>query len=303
MGLNTKASAALLFLILYAILFALLLLGFLTRRIKSCSRYGVILFYVTIRLASQSTELALGVVGYEDPSFLVACFVLGAEGYYILILGTYSFLISWQIHNSASDSWLEPRFASGSPWYKQLFSSIITASSIRRPKSVVNFLSNIAHAMIFTGGTMVTRINNTDQRNLASSKALRTTGQAIFLTINIFLILCIVNTIQQSRREHPGKQIHPTLLLLLATCTLLFVRGLYGVMSGVLPGFNYYDPNNYGETGLTSSFIISEYIMGTTMEWASCILLMLTYFTSPNDSRTADSNVYSEGKEDRSVEA
>jgi hypothetical protein len=158
------------------------------------------------------------------------------------------------------------------------------------------------------GGTLVKGDNNTAQqlsRNLPSAKALRTTGQAALLMVSIFFVLCIVNTIQQSRREYPYKRIHPALLLLSATCPLLFVRGLYGVMSGVLPGFNYYDPDNYGEAGLTKSFVISEYIMGTTMEWCSCTLLMLTYFTSLNDSGTADLEMYSEGKDqsERALEA
>ena len=127
--------------------------------------------------------------------------------------------------------------------------------------------------------------------NIVTAKAMRTAGQATFLTINIFLIYCIIDTIRQSRRENPGKDTHPTLLLLLATWPLLFVRGLYGVMSGVLPAFNYFNPNNYGETGLLDSFVISEYIMGTTMEWTSCALLMATYFTSRNDPKKADLEV------------
>jgi len=83
MGLHTKASAALVFLILYAILFALLLLGSLTRRLKLCSRYGLILFHVTVRLASQATGLAFGIVGYANASLLVACFILGGESSYL----------------------------------------------------------------------------------------------------------------------------------------------------------------------------------------------------------------------------
>jgi hypothetical protein len=146
-------------------------------------------------------------------------------------------------------------------------------------------------------------VDRNQNRNLPSDKALRTAGQAGLLTVNILFAYCIVNTTRQSRRENPGKRTHPTLLLLLATCPLLLVRGLYGVMSGVVPGFNYYDPNNYGETGLTKPLVVSEYIMGTSMEWVSCTLLMLTYFTSPNDSGTADSEVYSEGKKDRSDRA
>ena len=79
MGFNTKASAPLVFLILYAILFALLLLGSLTGRLKLCSRYGAVLFYVTVRLASQAAELAFEVVEYGDTSFIVAYFVLGGD--------------------------------------------------------------------------------------------------------------------------------------------------------------------------------------------------------------------------------
>jgi len=128
--------------------------------------------------------------------------------------------------------------------------------------------------------------------NLKTAKAMRAAGQSIFLSINIFLLYCIVDTIRQSRREKPEKGTHPTLLLLLATWPLLFVRGLYGVMSGVLPAFNYFNPNNYGETGLITSFVISEYIMGTTMEWTSCTLLMTTYLTSQNDPKKAELEMY-----------
>jgi hypothetical protein len=70
-------------------------------------------------------------------------------------------------------------------------------------------------------------------------------------------------------------------------------------MSGVLPVFNYFDPDNYEETRLTSSFVISEYIMGITMEWCTCTLLMLTYFTPLNDRKMAGLEVFSEGKKDR----
>jgi hypothetical protein len=142
-----------------------------------------------------------------------------------------------------------------------------------------------------SGGSLLAGGHNSVQdfnSNMVDAKAMRTTGQAIFLTINALLLYCIVDTIRQSRRENPGQGTHPTLLLLLATWPLLFVRGLYGVMSGVLPAFNYFNPNNYGDTGLLNSFVISEYIMGTTMEWTSCALLMATYLTSRNDPKKAD---------------
>lgn len=85
MGLNTEASAALVYLILYTILFVLLLFLYLTGRIRIRSRYSLILFHVTIRLASQATGLAFGIVGYANTSLLVAYFILGGNYTSILI--------------------------------------------------------------------------------------------------------------------------------------------------------------------------------------------------------------------------
>lgn len=132
---------------------------------------------------------------------------------------------------------------------------------------------------------------NVDQfhKNLPTAKIMRTVGQAVFLAINAFLLYCITDAIKSNRRNsYNGKAVHPTLYLLLAAWPLLFVRGIYGVLSGVLPAFNYFNPDNYGADGLTDSFVISEYIMGTTMEWTSCTVLLLTYFTSRRDPKKGD---------------
>jgi cytochrome b561 len=76
MGLSTETSAALVFLILYTILFVILLIGYLTGRLKLQSCYGVIVFHVTIRLASQATGVAFGIVGYSATRLHVAYFIL-----------------------------------------------------------------------------------------------------------------------------------------------------------------------------------------------------------------------------------
>jgi len=76
MGLNTETSAALVFLILYAILFFPLLLGYVTGRLRLSSPYTIIIFHVMVRLASQATGLAFGLVGYSATKLLVAYFIL-----------------------------------------------------------------------------------------------------------------------------------------------------------------------------------------------------------------------------------
>ena len=50
-----------------------------------------------------------------------------------------------------------------------------------------------------------------------------------------------------------------------------------------MPTFNYFNPANYTADGLKDSFVISEYVMSTTMEWTSCVLLLMTYFVPKHD--------------------
>jgi len=208
----------------------------------------------------------------------------------------------WQNHNCTSDSWVNPRHVSGTPWHKKLISCFALVSN-RRPTSALSILLTVGFSIIVSGGTSVdpgTADGGTDQqpnRNIPAAKWQRVVGHALMLIVNIFLLYCVVETIRQSRRQNPGKRTRPILLLLLATCLLLLVRGVYGVMSGVLPAFNYFNPDNYGESGMSSSFVISEYIMGTATEWISCTLLMLTYFTSMNDPEVDDLELLADNKD------
>ena len=124
-----------------------------------------------------------------------------------------------------------------------------------------------------SGKTDVTEVEATEKR----AKIFCIVGQSIFLAINAFLLYCVLDSIRSYKREK-GK-FHPTLWILLACWPLLFVRGIYGILSAALPAFSYFNLDNYGKTG----FIVSEYIWSTTMEWLSCALLMLTFVTSLDD--------------------
>jgi hypothetical protein len=155
--------------------------------------------------------------------------------------------------------------------------------------SVIHNLLIGANSIIITGGSLLAGGASTARDfnpNETAAKAMRLTGQAIFLSINAFLLYCLCDAIKQCKRES-GK-VHPTLWILLVTWPLLFTRGIYGVLSAVLPAFNYFNPSNYNEEGLTDAFVVSEYILGTTMEWTSCALLMCTYITSRGDPKKED---------------
>ena len=156
--------------------------------------------------------------------------------------------------------------------------------------NVIHVLLVVANSIIISGGSQIAGGAQTVfefNTKLARAKIMRTTGQGIFLGMNAFLLFCIVDAIRQCRRERAG-WVHPTLWILLAIWPVLFIRGLYGVLSAVLPAFNYFSPTNYDANGLTDAFVISEYILGTSMEWVSCALLMFTYYTSRNDPKKVD---------------
>jgi hypothetical protein len=152
----------------------------------------------------------------------------------------------------------------------------------------MNFVHTLllgSNAIIIAGGCLLAGGLATPNFNsvLMRAKIMRATGQAVFLSITSFLLYCLLDTIRKCKREDKGSHIHPTLYLLLAAWPLLFVRGIYGILSAVLPAFNYFNPSNYGPDGLTVQFVATEYVLSTAMEWSACSLLMLTYFTSLND--------------------
>lgn len=39
-----------------------------------------------------------------------------------------------------------------------------------------------------------------------------------------------------------------------------------------------YNPNVYTDTGLSTKFLVAEYVLGTVMEFCACCLLLSTYF-------------------------
>lgn len=108
MGLHGEGIGGVIFLCLYLVNFAILMYGFITGRIKLASVYAFLLFHVILRLGAMAVSIVLGASEEINIGVLIAFYVLGAEGYFSLVLCTYRFLIHHhEFAMPISASWLE----------------------------------------------------------------------------------------------------------------------------------------------------------------------------------------------------
>jgi hypothetical protein len=187
------------------------------------------------------------------------------------------------MHNSR-DPCLERKCLTGVPLYQKLRNYFTLSNAMRHPISIAHHLVVIGNGLVIAGGDLIAggRTNVKDfTHNSGGSlaKGLRISGQIMFL-ISVFLLLYgMFRVIRECQSERNG-HIHPTLLILLATWPLLLIRCVYGILSATVPAFDYFDSGNYANGGLKTDFVVNENVLGTTMEWATSVLLMLTWFTS-----------------------
>ncbi|KAJ6541016.1 hypothetical protein DFH09DRAFT_1174942 [Mycena vulgaris] len=296
-----EAGAALVFLILYLAVFVWMLFAYLTHRIKWRSRWSLLFFHVTIRVASQACGIGFAILGFADPGLFLAFLILGAEGYFSLVLCTFRFVISWHQHNlPGGKSWLEPRK-----------DKTLTANKSRRilafillgPFALIIYRDNpmaafhtalvLANTAIIVGGSYLanadlSQLDSPDTKmRIKVSRITRTAGQSVFLACNALLLVVLLATARNDRRARKGK-LHPTVALLLIAWIPLIVRGVFGVLQSAVFSLSYYDPANYELSGFTPHFTVIEYVLGVVTEWLACVLLNATYFTSKNDPPKAD---------------
>ncbi|KAF7344011.1 hypothetical protein MVEN_01690500 [Mycena venus] len=286
---NGAAGAGLVFLILYFAVFLWLLFAYLTHRIKWRSRWSALFFHV------------MGFRNKSSVNWFIAYLVLGAEGYFTLVLCTFRFVISWHQHNIPSGvSWLEPRRGAGPKLDRRARTRRMLTFLFLGPFALLLYRDNImasfhlvlilANTAIVIGGSYLANANILDsnsadtQRRLRISRISRTTGQSVFLACNTALLVILLITVRNDRRVAVRKGgVHPTLMLLLLAWIPLIIRGVFGVIQSADFELSYYNVNNYTLDGFTSHYTLVEYLMGVTTEWLACVLLSCTYFTSKND--------------------
>ncbi|KAJ7696951.1 hypothetical protein B0H17DRAFT_1197691 [Mycena rosella] len=299
-----EAGAALVFLVLYLAVFVWMLFAYLTHRIKWHSRWSFLFFHVTIRVASQGCGIGFAILGFGNLGLFLAFLILGAEGYFSLVLCTFRFVISWHQHNlPGGKSWLEPRRGSDAALSQRAKTRRALTFLFLGPFAIIFYRDNpmaafhmvliLANTAIIVGGSYLANANlaqldSADTKmHLNISRISRTAGQSVFLACNALLLVILLVT---ARNDHRARKsgLHPTVVLLLIAWIPLIVRGVFGVLQSADFALSYYDPANYGPTGFTPHFTVIEYVLGVMTEWLACVLLNATYFTSKNDPPKAD---------------
>ncbi|KAF8172233.1 hypothetical protein K438DRAFT_1981685 [Mycena galopus ATCC 62051] len=302
---NPEAGAGLVYLILYLFVFTWLIFAYTTHRIKWRSRWSILFFHVVVRVASQACGIGFAILGFTNVNMFLAFLILGAEGYFTLVLCTFRFVISWHQHNLPGGvSWLEPRRGANDGLDRRSRTQRILLFIFLGPLALLFYRDNImasfhillvlANSAIIAGGSFLANANLAEfnspetQHKLHIARATRTAGQSVFLACNVTLLVILLITARNDRRSGSSTRkacfrIHPTLVLLLVAWIPLIVRGTYGVLQSADFELSYFDPNNYGPDGFTPHYTVVEYLMGVTAEWLACVLLSCTYFTSKND--------------------
>ncbi|KAJ7661959.1 hypothetical protein DFH06DRAFT_1088464 [Mycena polygramma] len=309
---TAEAGTALGFLIGYLVVFVWMLFAYLNHLIKWRSRYSLIFFHVIVRVASQGLGIAFGLLGFSNTNVFLAFLILGAEGYFSLVLCAFRFLVSWQQHNLASGtSWLEPRepadsdptAAKPNKSRKLLVFIFLGPFALliyrNNPMVAIHSVLVLANVAIIIGGAYLagasdyTDLASADtQTRLRVSKITRTAGQGVFLACNALLLFAILQAIRTNLRhgdraqanfKRVGPRVHPTLVLVLLAWFPLMVRGTFGILQSAIFQLSYFNPDNYTESGFKPSFTVIEYGLGVLPEFLTCVLLNLTYFTSRND--------------------
>ncbi|KAA8898991.1 hypothetical protein TRICI_006415 [Trichomonascus ciferrii] len=224
-------------------------------------------------------------LGYEHINWLIAYLILGAEGYFTLILATFFFL-AYAEHLATGTSVIKPskeEIKRQYPTQKER-----TLATIRSPTFLFHFFLIPANALVIAGGSKMAGVKPDDSdydKQIQTAKGLRGAGQAMFvLEVIIVLLTALYLLFKRNIRVY-----------MVYACFVawfpLFIRGIYGILSVFLQKLNYFDLSNYTASGISSTFLATEYILGTTMEYIAALCLISTYFIRNPHKRKEAENV------------
>lgn len=292
-----EGVAASIYLALYCIYFLITIV--IIRKVGWKTRFTFLFIFALFRVSGQLCGVVFSKLGVEYYNWLIAYLVLTAEGYFTLVLTCFHFIAKAQIEVSGK-SWIRPTATEIEARNPRAGRLALTLHKHLTIASTFHWILIPANAIVITGGSMLSSISSDEwdqaQQKINTSKALRCTGQVIFLCQTLFIIgLTTYVFFKENVRIYTTKA-------LFATFPFLLVRGIFGILSIFISRMNYFQLSNYDEHGLSAYFIACEYTMATTMEFiAACILLSIFFhdlrYGVKDSDRLYTSDVESESKE------
>ncbi|ODV65983.1 hypothetical protein HYPBUDRAFT_158024 [Hyphopichia burtonii NRRL Y-1933] len=291
--LESSGIAGSVYLVLFCCLLPVTVYCTLKKGYKSV--FTLLLIYNLIRLGGQVCGVLFGYYGFSNTDCLIAYIILGAEGYFSLILSSLYTIVEGQ-RLVKGRSWLKdygPRGAFDASQKKRF--------GIRSNNwyGLYHLILIPANALLIAGASMTSGLSIQEYlqngSKLQTSKSLRCAGQAIFLALTIVMVVIALSTffIQRVRCW--------TMITVILASPFLIVRGIFGILSIYIDSMNYMAMSNYIHggvfgilsiyiddmnymamtnylNGFHSTLIIYEYILGTSMEFVSAIFLVSAYF-------------------------
>ncbi|OBA19834.1 hypothetical protein METBIDRAFT_45336 [Metschnikowia bicuspidata var. bicuspidata NRRL YB-4993] len=265
-GFDSPASgiAASVYLGLYTIFLIFMIYVLIKRGVKTL--FTFIFVFCVFRFAGQLCGVIYAKVGVLYTNWLVAYLVLQAEGYFTLILTCFRITCKAQ-EDKFRKSWIMesgPRL----PIFRQLNSSWMRC---------FHLILIPANALLIAGGSLTAGVDLSDSssglENLNTAKRLRTAGQIIFLFMTAILIGLNMYVFIKERVRNRS-----TMSVMIAG-PFLIIRGIFGVLSIYIDDMNYYELSNYSDTGVNKTLVIYEYVLATTMEFLTAVVLMTRFFS------------------------
>jgi len=267
---NASGAAATVFLILYVFLFSYTC--YVISRMGWKTTYTAVFMFCIIRIGAQLSGVGFSVEGYNNINWLIAYLVLGAEGYFALVLTAFHFLCRFQ-DETVGYSYLRPKLTNE----QKKTMTYGQRSRFRWKSAALLFHMALipANAILVSGGSMTAGVLPSEYSTSSlvyTGKIMRITGQTIFLVMTQFMFGCALRILLKDKQR--GYMLYAVFM----AWPFLTVRGIYGVLSAAVDKFNYYDFNNYTSTGIAASLLVGEYVMSTSMEFVAALILLSTFF-------------------------
>lgn len=262
----SAGAAGIVFLVLYTF-FVALTANIVFRKEGIMLVYMFLFVYGIIRWGAQLCGTVYAAIGAEHWQWLVAYLVLGAEGYFILVLLCFNYLAKAQIRQFGFSA-LKPKGREQKQKHA-LFGRFLAFF-------IFHYLLIPANVLVIYGGTSVSGMTLEELANNptkeATAKGCRTAGQAMFLSLTLVVYWYALDMYYRQKVRQPE------LTVMWFTFPFLVLRGVYGIMLIFIPVMNYFDMSNYTSHGTKDTFIILEYCLATTPEFITAALLIGVYY-------------------------